>query len=285
MTIIGVGLLGGSLAKACRKRKLAGKIVGFGRKAETLKTACAKGVIDDYSDDLATSVKNSDLVVICTPVRSIASRAREMLPSLRKGCVITDVGSVKGPIVREIEKIVAGTGVRFIGSHPIAGGEKSGFGAADENLFEKAKCIITPTAKTNKAAKNRIAGLWEAVGAQVVVLDADEHDVIYGAVSHMPHLISYALVNALEKMQSKHYKELTLFCGNGLRDATRLASSDSAIWRDICLANRKSILKSLDRFQKTLEELKSGIERGDADFLSQAFTNAKNYRSNFSGKE
>lgn len=284
VTIIGVGLLGGSLARACRHRQLTAKIVGFGRNSDTLKKAKAVKIIDEYYVDLAAAVKEADLVVVCTPVGSVVSIVREMIPFLKQGCFITDVGSVKAPVVREIDEIIPDA-VYFVGAHPIAGGEQSGFKASDKDLFAKAKCILTPTPKTDAAALERITDFWGRLGSTTLRMDAEEHDTIYGAVSHLPHVIAYALVDTIAELKTENYNEITSFCGNGFKDITRLASSEPVMWKDICLSNKKVVLDFIQRFQDNLDKIKSGIEREEGEFLVKKFTAASEYRLNLSAKE
>jgi prephenate dehydrogenase len=244
MTIIGVGLLGASLAKACRKYNLVEEISGFGRNRENLEKA-----------------------------KSLES----LLPHLKPGAVITDVGSVKGPLVHEADKLMP-EGIFFVGSHPIAGGEKSGLEASREDLYLDAKCILTPTPKTDAHALEKVGALWESVGMDTLILDADEHDFVFGAVSHLPHIVAYALMNTLGALRTKQDHEVTAYSGAGLKDITRIASGDPVMWRDICLSNQMHSLDLIDRFQKTLSDIRDVIEKKDGQALEEAFTVANKYR-------
>ena len=277
MTVIGVGLLGASLAKACRKYNLVEEISGYGRNLANLKKAKSMGVVDDYALDLAEAVKGSDLVVLCTPVSKIIPLLETLLPYLKVGAVITDVGSVKGPLVHEADTLMT-EGIFFVGSHPIAGGEKSGLEASREDLYLDAKCILTPTSKTNTQALEKVGALWESVGMDTLILDADEHDFVFGAVSHLPHIVAYALMNTLGGLRTNQDHEVTAYSGAGLKDITRIASGDPVMWRDICLSNQKHSLDLIDRFQKTLSELSSLIEKNDGQALEEAFSAANKYR-------
>ncbi|MBC8282258.1 MAG: prephenate dehydrogenase/arogenate dehydrogenase family protein [Nitrospinae bacterium] len=277
MTVIGVGLLGASLAKACRKYNLVAEISGYGRNQENLEKAKTLGVIDHYALGLAEAVKDSDLVVLCTPVSRIVPLIESLLPHLKAGTVITDVGSVKGPLVHEADNLMP-EGIFFVGSHPIAGGEKSGLEASREDLYLDAKCILTPTPKTDTHALEKVGALWESVGMETLTLDADEHDFVFGAVSHLPHIVAYALMNTLGALRTKQDHEVTAYSGAGLKDITRIASGDPVMWRDICLSNQKHSLDLIDRFQKTLNELRSVIEKNDGQALQEAFTAANKYR-------
>jgi len=279
MTVIGVGLLGASLARACKERGLVEEITGYGRNRENLEKARVLKVIDHCSTDLAEAVKDADLVVLCTPVTSIIPLIQNMISKIRPGTLITDVGSVKEPIVMEAEKLVP-EGVYFVGSHPIAGGENSGLEASTADLYQNAKCIVTPTGKTNNKALEKISALWQAVGMQVINLSAEEHDFIFGAVSHLPHIVVYALMNTLGALRTRDNREVTAFSGAGLKDITRIASSDPVMWRDICLSNRNHSLDLIDRFQNKLDEIRSTIEKGDGEALKEKFMAANKYRLN-----
>ncbi|HIK57593.1 MAG TPA: prephenate dehydrogenase/arogenate dehydrogenase family protein [Nitrospinaceae bacterium] len=277
MTVIGVGLLGASLAKACKEQGLANEILGYGRNRENLEKARTLKIIDYYSTDLSEAVKNADLIVLCTPVSAIAPLIQNMIADIRPGTLITDVGSVKDPIVREVEKLIP-EGIYFIGSHPIAGGENSGLEASAANLYEGAQCIVTPTSKTDKKALEKISALWRAVGMDVTSLSPDEHDFIFGAVSHLPHIVAYALMNTLGALRTQNDHEVITFSGAGLKDITRIASSNPVMWRDICLSNRDHSLDLIDRFLVKLNEIRSIIEKGDGQGLENKFIAANKYR-------
>ncbi len=277
ITVIGVGLLGASLAKACKEQGLANEILGYGRNRENLEKARTLKIIDYYSTDLSEAVKNADLIVLCTPVSAIAPLIQNMIADIRPGTLITDVGSVKDPIVREVEKLIP-EGIYFIGSHPIAGGENSGLEASAANLYEGAQCIVTPTSKTDKKALDKISALWRAVGMDVTSLSPDEHDFIFGAVSHLPHIVAYALMNTLGALRTQNDHEVITFSGAGLKDITRIASSNPVMWRDICLSNRDHSLDLIDRFLVKLNEIRSIIEKGDGQGLENKFIAANKYR-------
>jgi prephenate dehydrogenase len=277
MTVIGVGLLGASLAKACKERGLVEEISGYGRNRENLEKAKALKIIDHCPADLGAAVKDADLIVLCTPVSTLVPLMQNMASKVQSGTLITDVGSVKEPIVSGIDKLVP-KGVFFVGSHPIAGGENSGLEASTANLYQDAKCIVTPTDATDKTALEKISALWQAVGMKVVSLSAEEHDFIFGAVSHLPHIVAYALMNTLGALKTPDGREVTAYSGAGLRDITRIASSDPVMWRDICLSNREHSLNLIDLFQNKLEEIRSTIERGDGQELKEEFIAANKYR-------
>ncbi len=278
MGIIGVGLLGGSLALAAREHNLVNSITGFGRNQDTLKRAQKKGVIDDWSSDLCEAVKDCDLVVLCSPVGTFLPRLEEMKPALKPGCIVTDVGSVKGDLVRQMEALMPADTI-FVGAHPIAGSEQSGLDAAFKELFDGARCIITPTAKTPADAQDRIVKLWDALGMEVICMDPDEHDRVLGAVSHLPHVVAFALINAVADVTTKNHDDVLSFSGGGLRDITRIASSDPVMWRDISMLNRDQVLTLIDEFQSKLDEMKSMIQKQEAVPLEEAFAAANKNRT------
>ena len=279
MTVIGVGLLGASLAKACKERGLVDEITGYGRNLENLVKARDLKIIDHCSGDLNAAVSNADLIVLCTPVSTIVPLMQNLILQVRPGTLITDVGSVKDPVVHGADKLVP-EGIFFVGSHPIAGGENSGLEASTANLYQDAKCIVTPTEKTDKTALKKISALWKAIGMNVVSLSAEEHDFIFGAVSHLPHIIAYALMNTLGDLKTPSNLKVTGFSGAGLRDITRIASSDPVMWRDICLSNRNHSLNLISRFQNKLEEIRNTIENEDGQELEKEFVTANKYRLN-----
>lgn len=282
MTVIGVGLLGGSLAQAARKRGLAGRITGFGRSAETLKRAQREGVIDAWHSDIQAAVQDADLVVLCSPVGTFLPRVREMQAALKPGGHVTDVGSVKGALVRDLDACMP-RGVHFVGAHPIAGSERSGLDASHTDLFEGARCIITPTAGTEVAALEKVTRFWEGVGMDVVQMDPDEHDLVLAAVSHLPHAVAFALVNAVAGVRTARQDGVFGFSGGGLRDITRIAASDPVMWRDIFLFNRDPVMDLIDRFQDTLSSLRGLIENGDAAALEKTFALANENRMKLVG--
>ncbi len=279
VTIIGVGLLGGSLAKICKQQKLAGKVVGFGRSAERLEQAKQLGLLDRGETDLKAAVENADLVVLCSPVATIVPLVRDLLPFLKPGCLITDVGSVKQSLVTKIESFLPDT-IHFVGSHPIAGGEKSGFEAASADLFQGAKCIVTPTSKTDASALAKIKELWQKTGMEVIDMDMEEHDFIFGAVSHLPHVIAFTLMNTIGELSSRNYDDITSFSGGGLKDITRIASSNPVMWRDIFVSNKAPMLELIDTFSATLHKVRSLIEQEDGKTLEQTCETANKYRLN-----
>jgi prephenate dehydrogenase len=277
ITILGIGLIGASLALSCRQRKLAGTLVGFGRNAANLKKAQERGIIDSGSTDLKTAVTGSDLIVLCTPVGVLVERVREMIPFLQDGCIITDAGSVKGPLVEEIDALVPKT-IYYVGAHPIAGGEQSGLEVAREDLLTGAKCIITPTADTQAEALERVTEFWAEVGVQTLTMDAHEHDTVFGALSHLPHVVAYALMNTVANVKTASHGDILSMSGGGLKDITRIASSDPVMWRDICLKNKLPVVTLINQFQSALENIKTLIEQDQAEALQETFADANLHR-------
>lgn len=273
VSIIGVGLIGASLGLAMRKRALCENIHGFGRNEGNLLRAKEKGIIDSYSLDLKEVCEDSDLIVLSTPVGVFLEIVKNISPYLKKSSIIIDVGSVKGRLVYEIETIIP-EGVSYVGTHPIAGSDKSGIDDARPELFEGARCIITPTDKTDKNALEKVMHLWQRVGCHVELMDPMRHDEIYGAVSHLPHVIAYSLVNAIGDIDSEFIK----YAGQGFKDTTRIALSSPEMWRDIVIYNRENLLRFLEAFKENIEKIKGLIEKSDAEAIRDEFQKARNLR-------
>ncbi len=273
VSILGVGLIGASVALAMKKRGLCGSVMGFGRNESNLARAREKGIIDSFDLDPARASAHSDLVLFAMHAGSFAKTARDIVSSLTKGAVVTDVGSVKGSLVYEIENILSGQAA-FVGGHPIAGGEKSGIESADADLFEGRRCIITPTARTDGAARELLTSLWKSLGAEVVMMSPEEHDRVMGAVSHLPHVIAYEMVNAADEIDGSCLQ----YAGTGFRDVTRIASSSPELWRDVCLLNRENLALFIDVFVRRMEAVRGYLMSGDADSLEEEFRKAKTLR-------
>jgi prephenate dehydrogenase len=276
VTIIGVGLIGGSLAKVLKAKNIAGRIIGTGRSRESLDLALKLGVIDLIDRDAKHAVRDADLVVLASPVGVFETIAREIGPHLKQGAILTDVGSVKGSIVKQIEPHVP-QGVHFVPGHPIAGKEKFGVAEAVETLFQKAKCILTPTKKTDSKALEAVGQMWAATGANVLVMDPDMHDKVFAAVSHMPHVAAYAMMTAVAELHTGSEDYLS-FSGAGFRDFTRIAASSPEIWKDICLMNRENIIQMIDRYQASLDRLKQELLAGDGENLEKHLKTASDIR-------
>ena len=285
VAIIGVGLIGGSLAIILREKGIAKNIVGVGRGIKNLKTAKKLGVVNSYTQDAREGVQDADLVVVAIPVASITKVIKEALPSLKKGAIVTDVGSVKKNIVDEVEKILPDT-IHFVAGHPIAGTENAGVEAAFPTLFQNRRCILTPAKKTNKAALEKVKKLWEIAGSEVILMDAEKHDKILAAVSHLPHVVAYCLVNTVSNIHvpegfnrgNDFNASIVKYSAGGFKDFTRIASSPPEMWRDICLLNKDAILDVVRRFKETLIGLEEMIKKSDGDGLQKEFEKAKEVR-------
>jgi prephenate dehydrogenase len=280
MVIAGVGLIGGSLALAARERGLVEEVIGYGRGEKNLRVALNKGMIDGYFLRPAEIPRRTDFLVLGTPVQTTAPLTAEFLPRLEPGCIVSDVGSVKAEIVRDMEKLLPAA-LPFVGAHPIAGGEQWGAEAARADLFIGRRCILTPTRKTDPAALKKVAALWRKVGAEVEELDAATHDKILGLVSHLPHVLVYALVNLMSRAKVDS-ADVIEYCGGGFKDFTRIASSRPELWRDIFLLNRRAVSKGLADYIRSLERLKRMIDNGQGAALEKEFALANEARRRIS---
>jgi prephenate dehydrogenase len=276
ITIIGVGLLGGSIGLAARRRRLAREIAGFVRRPASLKDCEKTGVVDYATTDLLAAVSNADLVILCTPLSQMRPRVLEMLPALKRGAIVTDVGSVKTSVVRELESLIQKSGAHFVGSHPMAGAEKTGVLAARADLFENAVCVVTPANKTNAAAVREVEAFWQSLGARTLRLAPEQHDALVSRSSHLPHIVAAALASYV--LDPKHPKPQSALCANGFRDTTRIASGSPEMWRDIALANRKNLSRSVDAFVAELKKFQSTLKTGNAKSLEKNFAMAKSRR-------
>lgn len=279
VVIIGVGLIGGSLGLVLKQKGLANTIVGVGRRIENLEMGVKMGAIDRYETHVPDAVSDADLVVLATPVETYASHLREWGHTLCQGAIVSDVGSVKGRLVGEAERLLP-TGVHFVGAHPIAGREKSGVAFATPTLFHGARCLVTPTEQTDLQALDAICQLWEAAGSVVLSMDPFIHDWVLGAVSHLPHVAAFGLMHTLDDLQRQMEDPVDLldYSGGGLRDTTRIAASSAEMWRDISLANRENLTQMLDTYLQHLQQFKHLLEKGDGDGLFNFMTKAKELR-------
>jgi prephenate dehydrogenase len=279
LAIVGVGLIGGSLAKALRRENVCTNIIGYGRNPDHLRTAVDLGVIDEFSLDLKKVISNADVVVFATPLATNPLLFAEAARSIRTDTIVTDVGSAKSSVV-DAARIAFGEQFKnFVPGHPIAGKELSGVEVASSDLFEQHIVILTPLADTNVHALSQITQMWEATGAQVMTLDVEHHDSVLAATSHLPHMLAYALVDCLAKMQES--KEIFQFAAGGFIDFTRIASSNPQMWHDICFANRRSLLKVLDQFDEHMREIRLAIEADDSERILHIFARAKSARDGF----
>jgi prephenate dehydrogenase len=276
VAVIGVGLIGCSLAMVLKEKGLADTITGIGRTLENLETARRLGAVDAITQDVAEGVRGADLVVVAVPVLKVSEVIKKAAAQLAPGSIITDVGSVKEAIIREVEPNLP-DGVRFVPGHPIAGTEHSGASAAFSGLFRDHVCILTPTEKTDQQALETVRALWEEAGSRVISMNPRTHDRILSAVSHLPHMIAYTLVNTVADAGAKDNETLG-FSAGGFKDFTRIASSSPEMWTDICAANAGPIVEMIDEFQRRLEALKKLIKANDLDGLKEEFERAKKLR-------
>jgi len=281
LTVIGVGLIGGSLARALRAAGEVREIVGYGRGAANLQQAVELGVIDRVETSPGRAVRAADMVVLALPVGSMADIMRQIAPHLGAETVVTDVGSVKGSVVIAARAALAAHFPRFVPAHPIAGTEKSGVGASSSGLFRDRRVVLTPVAETEAGALERVQAMWRIAGADTVVMAVDHHDEILAATSHLPHLLAYCLVDTLARMDDS--RVIFDFAAGGFRDFTRIAASDPVMWRDICLANRAAILTALGQYRRDLDSLMAAIGRGDGDWLRELFARSKCERDALNG--
>ncbi len=276
LAIIGVGLIGGSLALALRKQGLVGEVVGIGRGEANLLRGVELGVIDRYSLDPREGVKGADLVFIATPVCTIVGMVATIAPFLHPGAVVTDGGSVKEEIVAACELLME-SGTFFVGGHPIAGTEHSGVEAAFATLYENRRCILTPTPRTDPSALAVVTKMWEGAGSEIVLMDVHKHDRVLAAISHLPHMVAYSLVNAVGGYD-RFDDNILRYSAGGFRDFTRIASSDPAMWRDIAHMNRDALLEMMDFFAGSLADLRRLVAAGDRGGLEQFFARSKEQR-------
>lgn len=276
VTLAGVGLLGGSLAMAIREKKLARQVAGYVRRDAAVAECERAGLIDFATPDLAGAVRDADLVILCTPLAQMRALVERMAPHLKKGAIVSDVGSVKGPVVRELEPLVLAAGGHFIGAHPMAGAEKMGVAAARKDLFHHAVCVLTPTPQTPPDALERLATLWRGAGSRVMKLDADLHDELVARCSHLPHVVAAQLAACV--LDPALPAEQPVLCANGFRDSTRIASGSPEMWRDIAMANSGNLSRAIGSFIADLQRLQRIIDTGDGAELERFFQIAKQRR-------
>ena len=266
LAVIGVGLLGGSVAKAARARDLAREIVGVGRDRTRLDAALRDRAVDRVTTDLEEGVRGADFVVLGVPVLAIEALLPRVWRAAADGATVTDVGSTKAAIVRAAERLAAERPLAFVGSHPMAGSEQSGYVVARADLFQGATVILTPTERTEPRTVKAVGGFWEAMGARVSALDPETHDRVVAAISHLPHLVAYALADAVARFQP----EALEFAARGFKDTTRIAASDPGIWTEIFLANREALRANLEAFRLVLADLERAVAMGSRETLRAA---------------
>ena len=279
ITIIGVGLIGGSLARALKSNNLANIVFGYGRDQNRLEAATKEGIIDQYSTDLKIAVDGADIVVIATPVGSFESLLYDLKPLITQHMIVTDVGSTKSSIANSAKHILDEMLSNFIPAHPIAGKEKSGFEASDASLFLNKKVIITPLDTNLPVSINTIEKMWKDVGANVDFMSSESHDELLGMTSHLPHMLAFSLVNYLVSQNPS----ASIYAAGGFKDFSRIASGDAVMWSDICLNNKAQIIKHIKNYQKTLDSLVSSIDNENKNELEAFFVNAKKTRDSWIG--
>ena len=279
ITIIGVGLIGGSLAKAIKENNLAKVVFGYGRDLNRLETAQKANVIDQFSTNLKDAINDSDIVIIATPVGSFKEILSEIKPFLTSKIVISDVGSTKTNIASIVSQTLGDYSNYFIPAHPIAGKEKSGFEASESNLFNNRKVIITPLETSSPDSINLIQKMWEGTGADVDFMSPESHDELLGMTSHLPHMLAFSLVNYLISKNPS----ASIYAAGGFKDFSRIASGDAVMWRDICIQNKDQIISHIKGYQKTLNSLVDAIENENSDELDLLFTSAKKTRDSWVG--
>jgi len=281
LCVIGVGSIGGSVACALRAAGCVNTITGVGRDTKNLERAKSLKVIDDYSADIKIAVAGADVVLVATPLGSMQAVFEQLALCVPADCVITDVGSAKQHVIDVAGKAFGELPMNFVPGHPIAGTEKSGVEAAFAELFQQRRVILTPRPETNKEAIEIVRQMWLACGAELVEMEPQHHDEVLAETSHLPHMLAYALVDTLARMDDN--KEIFEFAAGGFRDFTRIASSDPQMWHDICVANREQLAKVLHAFNDDLQRLTKAVEEADSEFLKETFTRAKKARDQFCG--
>ena len=279
ISVIGLGLIGGSLAKALRERRLCKTVIGYDRNPEELAAGLRLGIIDQAADDLVSAAQ-ADVIVLAVPVKAMEAVLAQLQPHISEQTVITDVGSTKGNVVRATEALYGKVPPRFIPGHPIAGSEKSGVAASDATLFKCHKVIITPLPESDPKAVTLVSRIWQSVGAEVLRMPVDQHDEVLAATSHLPHLLAFSLVDTLSQEQARN--DIFRYAAGGFRDFTRIAASDPTMWHDVGIANKAAILSKIDEFTEGLANLRQAIETEDSRAMLGIFTRAKAAREHFS---
>ena len=277
VALIGIGLIGSSLAHAMRRKKLAGEITGFARSEATRAKARDMGLVDAVFPSPGGAVEDADLVILCSPVGTYAALAAEIAPALKPGAILTDVGSVKGAVVRDVEGHVP-PGVHFIPGHPIAGTEQSGPESGFAELFINRWCILTPLPGADTQAVEKLSEFWRGCGSNVEIMTPEHHDLVLAITSHLPHLIAYNIVSTAADLEEVTSSEVIKYSAGGFRDFTRIAASDPTMWRDVFLNNKDAVLEMLGRFSEDLSALQRAIRWGDGDTLFNIFSRSRQIR-------
>ena len=277
IALIGFGLIGGSIARAAREQGLAGEIVATAHTARTRARVNELGIVERVAETNAEAVQDADLVILCTPVGACGAVAQEIAGHLKKGAIVSDVGSVKGAVVRDMAPHLPAN-VHFIPAHPVAGTEHSGPDSGFAELFIDRWCILTPPEGTETSAVEKLSAFWAALGARVEIMTPDHHDLVLAITSHLPHLIAYTIVGTADELAQVTSSEVIKFSAGGFRDFTRIAASDPTMWRDVFLANKDAVLEMLGTFNEDLSKLTRAIRRGDGEALFEHFTRTRAIR-------
>jgi len=277
VALIGFGLIGGSIARAARAQGLAGEIVTTARSPKTRARVAELGIVDRVLETNIEAVADADLVILCIPVGACGPVAQEIARHLKPGAIISDVGSVKGAVVRDMAPFLP-PGVHFVPAHPVAGTEHSGPDSGFAELFINRWCILTPPEGTDPDAVERLRSFWAGLGARVEIMTPDHHDMVLAITSHLPHLIAYTIVGTADELEGVTQSEVLKFSAGGFRDFTRIAASDPIMWRDVFLANKEAVLEMLGTFNEDLAKLTRAIRRGDGEALFEHFTRTRAIR-------
>ena len=284
VTLIGIGLIGSSIARVIKRDKIARHLVAVAKSKKTIDTVLKLGIADSVTLDSSEAVKDADMVMLCSPLGTYKKIVREIGPNLKRGCILTDVGSVKGCVFEdiEIEKLL---GVNLVPAHPVAGTEHSGPEAGFVELFEGRWCVITPDKTASKESIEKICKLWEAAGSNVEIMDPNHHDQIMAMTSHLPHLISYTIVGTATDLEKSLVSEVVKYSAGGFRDFTRVAASDPTMWGDIMIKNKEAVLEILQRFNEDLTALQRAIRWDEYDLIHDFFSKTRKIRKDFFKRE
>jgi cyclohexadieny/prephenate dehydrogenase len=277
LALIGVGLIGSSIARAARLQGAVGSIIATARSPQTRKRVAELGLADQVVESNAAAVEGADLIILCIPVGACGAVAKDIAPRLAAGVTISDVGSVKGSVVRDMSPHLPKS-VHFVPAHPVAGTEYSGPDAGFAELFVNRWCILTPPKGADAKAVDKLAAFWRLLGANVETMDADHHDLVLAITSHLPHLIAYTIVGTADEMENVTRSEVLKFSAGGFRDFTRIAASDPTMWRDVFLANKNAVLEMLGRFNEDISLLTKAIRNGDGKTLFEHFSRTRAIR-------
>jgi len=279
LAILGVGLIGGSLARALREAKAVGEVVGCGRGEANLRRAVELGVVDRYTHDVGEAVDGADMVFLAVPLGAMRGAFAAMKGRLAEDAVVTDGGSAKASVVADARAVFGGLPAWFVPGHPIAGTERSGVESSFATLFHNRRVILTPSETTDKDATARVDAMWQSAGAEVCYMSVEHHDRVLAATSHLPHMLAFGLVDALARMEEQD--EIFRYAAGGFRDFTRIASSNPRMWRDICIANKDALGDMMEAFASEMRDLAETIRRGDGEHLLEIFERAKAARDAF----